>query len=282
MTRADTQEPPRDFAALRSLIGARAGSLPRRLMQVASYALENPEEIAFGTAASIAGAAGVQPSTLVRFSQTLGYEGFSDLQEVFRARLRDRMPSYDERLNQMRQHGLTANTCDLLLEGFTSAASRSVAALRQQADSASLERAVGILAKAQTIHLVGLRRSFPVTVYLAYAMSKLGVRNVLTDGIAGLGPEQSSFIEPHDAMLAISFAPYASETVALAKAARARGASIVSISDTVLSPIAEIADCWLEIAEDNFEGFRSLAATMALAMTLAVAVAEHRRENGAG
>ena len=63
---------PREFAALRALIGERAATLPRRLTQVATYALQNPDEIAFGTAASIAAHAGVQPSTLVRFSQALG------------------------------------------------------------------------------------------------------------------------------------------------------------------------------------------------------------------
>jgi DNA-binding MurR/RpiR family transcriptional regulator len=67
---------PRDFESLKALIVARAPSLPRRLSQVATYALEQPDEIAFGTVASIALVADVQPSTLVRFSQSLGYQGF--------------------------------------------------------------------------------------------------------------------------------------------------------------------------------------------------------------
>ena len=57
---------PREFSALRALIGERAATLPRRLTQVATYALDSPDEIAFSTAASIAADAGVQPSTLVR------------------------------------------------------------------------------------------------------------------------------------------------------------------------------------------------------------------------
>ncbi len=76
MSETDT---PRDFTALRSLIVDRAAALPRRLTQVATYALENPDEIAFGTVASIAQAADVQPSTLVRFAQSLGYQGFSEV-----------------------------------------------------------------------------------------------------------------------------------------------------------------------------------------------------------
>lgn len=267
---------PRTFAALKALIGARAAELPRRLTQVAAYALDNPDEIAFGTAASVAANAGVQPSTLVRFSQTLGYQGFSDLQDVFRSRLRDRVPSYDERLTQLREHGLSVSKVGLLLDGFAEAASRSLADLRTKSDPGAVEAAVDLLAAAETIHLVGLRRSFPITAYMAYAMGKLGIRNILVDGIAGLGAEQLSFISSRDALLAISYTPYASETVTLANAAKARGARIVSITDSVFSPIAPIADVWLEIVEANFEGFRSMAATMALAMTLTVAVAGKR------
>ena len=269
---------PRDFTALRALIVNRAQSLPRRLTQVASYALDNPDEIAFGTAAGVALRAGVQPSTLVRFSQALGYQGFSDLQDVFRSRLRERVPSYDERLAQLREHGLNASKARALLDGFAEAASRSVAGFQAKADPAAIERAVDILAEAETIYLAGLRRSFPITSYMAYAMGKLGIRNILVDGIAGLGAEQTSFISSVDAMVAISFTPYASETVSLTSAARTRGARIVSITDSVFSPIAPPADVWLEVVEANFEGFRSMAATMALAMTLTVAVAGRRGE----
>lgn len=271
---------PREFAALRALIVNRAQSLPRRLTQVASYALDNPDEIAFGTAAGVAQRAGVQPSTLVRFSQALGYQGFSDLQNVFRSRLRERVPSYDERLAQLREHGLNASKARALLDGFAEAALRSVADFQAKADPAAIERAVDILAGAQTIYLAGLRRSFPITSYMAYAMGKLGIRNILIDGIAGLGAEQTSFIAGADAMLSISFTPYASETVTLTTAAKARGAKIVSITDSVFSPIAPPADVWLEVVEANFEGFRSMAATLALAMTLTVAIAGRRAEKG--
>lgn len=271
---------PRDFAALRTLIGERAATLPRRLTQVATYALQNPDEIAFGTAASIATHAGVQPSTLVRFAQALGYQGFSDLQDVFRARLRDKVPSYDERLRQLRDHGLVASKAGLLLDGFADAAERSVADFRHKADPAALERAVTLLAAAETIYLVGFRRSFPVTAYMAYAMGKLGIRHILVDGIAGLGAEQTSFITARDAMLSVSFTPYSTETVSLTGAAKARGAHIVALTDSIFSPIAPGADVWLEVVEANFEGFRSMAATLALAMTLTVAIAT-RRSDGA-
>ncbi len=103
---------------MRALIAQRAEQLPKRLTQIAAYALENPDEVAFGTVASIAGHAAVQPSALVRFSRALGYQGFSELQEVFRSRLRERVLNYDERLAQMREHGIATSKSGLVLDGF--------------------------------------------------------------------------------------------------------------------------------------------------------------------
>ncbi len=267
---------PKDYQELRAAIARRAGELPRRLAQVAAYALEFPDEIAFGTVASIAVSAGVQPSALVRFSHALGYHGFTDLQDVFRSRLRERVLNYDERLAQMREHGLASSKSGLVLDGFLEASERSITSYREKLDHEALERAVEVLSEAEIIYLIGLRRSFPIASYLSYAMGKLGVRSILVDGVAGMGSEQAGFISGRDAALTISFAPYASETVALTLAAKTNGASIVSITDSVMSPVAAPADALIEIAEANFEGFRSLATTMAVAMTLAVAVAGRR------
>jgi DNA-binding MurR/RpiR family transcriptional regulator len=275
---ADTSEAPRDFAALKALIQTRSQSLPRRLAQVASFALDNPDEIAFGTAASIAQKAQVQPSTLVRLSQTLGYQGFSDLQQVFRSRLRERVLNYDERLQQLKAHAKGGSRAGIILDGFLDSAERSLTEARHSLDPDRIERAVELLAGAETIYLVGLRRSFPIAAYMAYAMGKLGIRNVLVDGIAGLGPEQLGFVTQRDALIAISFTPYASETVALAQSARAKAGRIISITDSAFSPIAPIADLWFEVVEANFEGFRSLAVTTALAMSLSVALAQKRAE----
>jgi DNA-binding MurR/RpiR family transcriptional regulator len=154
-----------------------------------------------------------------------------------------------------------------------------VAAFRAHADRAVLDRAVDLLARAETIYLIGLRRSFPITSYMSYAMGKLGVRNILVDAVAGMAAEQAGFISSKDAALSISFTPYASETVALTASARARGAKIVAVTDSVFSPIAAPADVMIEIGEANFEGFRSMATTMAVAMTLCVAVAARRGES---
>lgn len=272
----ETLSPPRDFAALKALIAERAASLPRRLTQIAAFALENPDEIAFGTVSAIAEQAGVQPSTLVRLSQALGYQGFSDMQEVFRSRLRDRILNYGERLEQLRQHAEETSKPNLIFQGFCQASARSIAALGEKLDPADLDRAVDQLARARTIYLIGLRRSFPISSYMAYALGKLGIRYELVDGLGGLGHEQTGFATAKDVAVAISFTPYASETVSLVKRMAERKVPVVAITDSPLSPLASIARVWFEVQEANFEGFRSMAATITLAISLTIATAERR------
>lgn len=275
MSEIDTAA-PRDFASLKAQIFERAASLPKRLSQIAAFALDHPDDIAFGTVASIADQAQVQPSSLVRFAQAMGYQGFSELQDVFRARLRERVLNYEERIAQLREHAHAASKAHILFEGFSDAAQKSLADLKEKIDPTLLDRAVAKLAAARTIYLVGLRRSFPIACYMAYAFGKLGVRHVLIDAIGGMSPEEMSFAEKEDAVLAVSFTPYSNETLSLASRAAQRKVPVIAITDSAFSPLARDAEIWFEVAEANFEGFRSLAASMALAMTLTVAVAEKR------
>ena len=268
--------PPRDFATLKALIAERAAEFPKRLTQIAGFALEHPDEIAFGTVSSIAEQAAVQPSALVRFAQAMGYQGFSDMQEVFRSRLRDRILNYGERLEQLRAHAQETSKPHVIFQGFCEASAKSIAALEEKLSPDDLDRAVDRLSAADTIYLIGLRRSFPIASYMAYAFGKLGVKAILVDAVGGLAAEQITFAGPRDAVLAISFTPYASETVTLARAAAERGVPVVSVTDSPFSPLAQMAGLWIEISEANFEGFRSMAATLTLAMTLTVAVAERR------
>ena len=269
--------PPRDFAGLRDLIVAHKDRLPKRLAQVAAFAVSNPDEVALGTAASLAEKVDVQPSTLVRFAKVLGYQGFSELQTVFRERLRGRLSSYDDRLRAVRSHTDPAAKSAQLLDGFCHAAERSVGALRGQVDPEAIEAAAERLAAAQTIYLIAQRRAFPVTAYLNYALGTLGIKSVLVGSAAGTEIETLSFATPRDAAIAVSFAPYAPATLAFVHEIAQRGVPLVAITDSPLSPIASPGTLWFEVVEGDYEGFRSLSATMTLAICLAVAVAEIRR-----
>ena len=273
---SDLTEPPDSFEALKGRLIEVEPHLPKRLRQAATYALEHPDEFALGTASAIARSADVQASTLVRFAQTLGFAGFSDLQEVFRSHLRNRWPDYSERLKALHEKARDSGDPTSLLNGFADSAAASIARLREGVERRDLDRAIGLLARAETIYCLGQRRSFSVAHYLTYALAQLGVQARLIDNVGGLGPEQFAGAGAGDALIAISFAPYSPFTLDFAKRARRSGVPTVVVTDSALSPLAGLADVRFEIVESDFGKFRSLAATFCLAMTLAVAVAEQR------
>jgi DNA-binding MurR/RpiR family transcriptional regulator len=268
---------PRDFESLRSIIIERKANMPKRLAQVAAFALGNPDEIAFGTTASIAAASDVQPSTLVRLAHHLGYEGFSDLQSIFRERLRDRTLTYEERLVTLEQASGEDEDANLL-SGFISAASQSVNRLAATVQTDTFTKAVDILAAAETIYLIAKRRSYPLTAHMTYAFSKLNIRHQIVASPNGVDPEMVQFATGKDAAIAASFSPYAADSLSQAEALADRGVPVVAITDSAFSPLAACATCWFEVAEADFAGFRSLSASMALTMAIPVAIAERRRK----
>lgn len=272
---------PQDFESLRGLIILRRDDLPRRLAQVAEFSLEHPDEVAFGTVAELAAMAGVQPSTLVRFAQSLGFSGFSDLQEIFRARLRERWPEYGERLMRLEARAQAGGTL-ALLDGFAEAAIASLARLREDANGGILDNAAEILAGARRIGLLGQRRVFPVASYLAYACAKLDIETQLFDNRGGLLAEEARFLTSADALLAISFTPYTPETIEITAEVAERGVPVVAITDSAFSPLTRSAKVWIEVVESDYGAFRSLSATMTVAIAIAVSAAEKRRAAARG
>jgi DNA-binding MurR/RpiR family transcriptional regulator len=272
---------PSDFDALKTRLIHLKPDLPKRLQQVAAFALDNPQEMALGTASSIAARAEVQASTLVRFAQAIGFGGFSELQAIFRSHLRNRWPDYPERMKALHARARDSGDPTHLLGGFADSAAASLTRLRETIARADLDRAIALLGPAQTVYLIGQRRAFSVAHYLAYALAQLSVRAMLVDNVGSLGAEQMANATKGDALIAISFAPYTPFTVEQTRKARARATPIVVITDSPLSPLAGLADVRFEIAESDFGSFRSLAATFCLAITLAVALAE-RRESSSG
>jgi DNA-binding MurR/RpiR family transcriptional regulator len=277
MPQEPLESPPQEFSKLRDLIVEARKRMPKRLAQVAAYTIEFPDDIAFGTVSRISEQAAVQPSTLVRFAKALGYQGFSQLQSVFQQRLRDRPNNYEARLQAFDAHASGRSPAMALVEGLSQAAIGSIEKFRERIKLDALDEAAKILAGAETIYLIGIRRSYPITSYLSYALGTLGIRTVLIGSPNGVDRELLSFAGPRDAALAVSFTPYAPTTVEYTRQIAAQKAPLVSITDSPFSPLVFNARVWFEIVENDFEGFRSLAATMTLAAALAVAVAEQRR-----
>lgn len=252
---------------LRARILQVAGTLPKRLQQVARYVLNNPEKIAVSTVAELAEEADVAPSAFMRFCQALGFSGFSSMQKLFRDAYALRWPDYATRLERLRS--LSGGPAQLLGD-FIDAGRQSLATLAETVDMAALDRSVDLLRKANTIHVVGLRRSFPAASYLAYVLEKMTMPVMLHSALGGLSHAQA--IRFGDAVIAITFLPYSDETAELAHYAAGRRVPVVGITDGVESPIATVSREILLVREIDVGSFRPLTATLSLATTLAVAV----------
>ena len=246
--------------------------LPRRLRQCADYIAANIDRIAVSTVAELAAGADVPPSALMRFCQILGFSGFSEMQKLFREAYSPGWPDYSTRLKNLKEGG--AGSPSALLAEFVEAGRLSLEALAKSADEAALQQAVAVLSAAQTVHIIGLRRAFPVACYLAYVFEKMAVPAMLHDSVGKL--DHRFALRSGDAVLAITFAPYSEETIALAQDAKTRGLPVVALTDRMTSPLARLSDCILTVPEVDFGAFRSLSATIAMAIALAVAIGSAR------
>ena len=266
------QATPTTVDEFQARLAAISGDLPRRLRQCADFIAANTDRIAVSTVAELAAGADVPPSALMRFCQILGFSGFSEMQRMFRDAYSPGWPDYSTRLKNLKAEG-TGSPSALLAE-FIEAGRSSLEALAKMADEAALARSVDLLAAAQTVQVVGLRRAFPVATYLAYVFEKMSVPAMLHDGVGKL--DHRFALRPGDAMLAITFAPYSEETLALAHDAKLRGLPVVALTDRLTSPLARLSDAVLTVEEVDFGAFRSLSATIAMAISLAVAVGSAR------
>lgn len=277
---------PETFDGLKALIVDHYQDLRGQLKRIAEYTIENPNEIALKTVSAVADEIGVQPSSMVRFAKNFGYDGFSDLQQIFRSRLMAASPSYAERIQSFRQRRAgseAADHPDQVLSDFVDQGMAALDLLRSQMPVGRIEKAVEVLANAKDIYVLAQRRSFPVAFYMSYALSRLDRRCILIDGVGGLLSQQASLATPEDAIVAISFRPYAPSVVEMVVERSADNVPVVAITDSALSPVALTASVAFEIQEHEDSGFRTLGAPMCLAQTLVVSLGHQlaAQSNGA-
>jgi DNA-binding MurR/RpiR family transcriptional regulator len=267
--------PPRSAEELRAAILQRYEGLSKRLQQIARYVLDEPNEVALETLAVIADRSGVQPSAIVRFAKSFGFDGASQMQRLFRDGLLSGNAAlgYSERVRQFSQavaSKATGGPAEILSE-FIEGTTLALRNLEQTVSEKDLSAVVRLIADADTIYVVGFRRAFPVASYLAYSLQQAGKRIIFVDGVAALQRQQVRAITASDLLIAVSFAPYAEETVQVVEGATERRAKIVAISDSLVSPVSKPADVVLQVREQEIRKFRSLAATICLAQALVIA-----------
>lgn len=257
-------------------VRARYDELSKRLQQVARYVLDNTNSVAFDTVAVIAKEANVPPSTLIRFANAFNFSGFNEMKQLFRMNLVEETASYTDRARLFREMDGDQELSDdpaQILKEFAHSNAQALQQMAARTPAEDMEKAVSLLAGAQNVYIIGLRRSFSVATYLSYALSHLECRPVLIDGLGGMFKEQISRISENDVVISISFTPYASETVMVSEKAAQAGAKQIVITDSQISPLASFSDVCFVIKEAQVDAFRSQSATLCLAQSLTVALA---------
>lgn len=268
-------EPPRDYEEFIRLVHDRYDGMSKTYQKISVYLTQSPNDVAVLSVNAIADRCGIHASSFVRFAQSLGYEGFKDLQGLFQRRLSTAAPGFEARKNALETE-LGART-DRSEAGFLrDLVVRDIASLQDilaQISGEDLATAVDLLEKSETIYLIGQLRSAPVVELLRYILTMLGKRCVLLDPSGGLATYMARVMKDTDLLFAVSFRFYATEVVNVVEDAAARGIPIVAISDSTLSPLAKSANVLFPVPEHEYTFSRSLAAPMCLAQALTVALA---------
>ena len=269
---------PESYEELRAVLSSGSTRLPRKMRQVATFLWQHPTVVALETATNIAQRADVRPSTLVRFAQTFGYSGFSELQEVFKIYLRG---GWKETRGSASESGIPRGEGAMLVDGFVKSSAASLALVQSRLDIAAFEEIARSLANAAIIYIVGSKRAFAASTYMSLALSKLGIRNIALENVGSAAFEHLHCATPDDALLALSFTPYNSITPELVASAGQRGVPVLSITDSAFSPLVPLSGAYVEVVEEDFSGFKSVAATLAVAMALVLRVAQLREGDDA-
>src|SRR6266545_2582292 len=260
--RVGTQALPRrasDLPGLGQVLAARFPGLGPRLRQAARYLLDHPEDVALLSMRQAASAARVHPATMVRLARALGFAGYPAIRSLFVQHLRRRPSSYASKAAALHARNVHASF-ELNAPG------------RLRACAEALEA-------ARIVYVIGLRSCFPLAFFFHYVYRLFRENAVLLDGQAGTFPDGLRGMRSRDVLFAISLSPYSGDTVRAVEFARRRGATVVALTDSQLSPLARRTRLSLLFTAETPSFFHSVTAAMAMVETLlALLVARGGRE----
>lgn len=247
-------------------------TLSKGQKQLAAYITENYDRAAFITASKMGRIVGVSESTVVRFAYALGYDGYPELQKSLQELIRNKLTS----VQRIQLTGdLQPN--DVLRSVLKSDVS-NIRATIDSIDNASFNTAINALLEAKKVYIVGLMSAAPLAQFLAYYLGFVMDNVVTVSGAMGNIYEDIFRIGSEDVCIGISFPRYSNRTIDALDFARSKGATIIAITDSVSSPIAEKAEHAL-IARSDMAGFAdSLVAPLSLINAIIVACSLRRRE----
>lgn len=272
-----TMSTPKTFNELVQHMQTIYNDLSPQFQLGARYLLEHPKEIATLSARQLARRAHVQPSTLVRLAQRLGYSGWTELktlctQDYFNVR----PGGYADRASSLAAHTPISKTA---WEDTITQYSANLQSL-ESANHEAIDKAVDQLAKARRIVVAGFRSSYAPAFSLYYLCNLFRSDVYLLHNIGGVTALDVHRLNSDDTVVVISFYPYSRESLSVAEAARSTGCNLIALCDSPVAPIALNATATLIFPTTGTSFFPSTVATHALVETLARLLLVHDREAG--
>ncbi len=234
---------------------------------VAHYIMEHTEEAAFNTAARIGSILNISESTVVRFATAAGYKGFPDLQKAL-------LEIVKNRLMGVNKLDITKNDSqsDIINYVMKNDADNIIATMNEL-DTDSFNLAADIISGAEKVYVTGTRSCAPLAELLGYYL-RMVVKDVII--VTSLSPseifEQMINMSSRDVLIGISFPRYSARTLKAMEFANDRNAGVISITDTIYSPMNLYSSCNLLARSGMTSVTDSLAAAMSLINALVVAL----------
>lgn len=235
---------------------------------IASYISDHYEQAVFMTAAKLGETVGVSESTVVRFATGLGYDGYPEFQKALESWVTDK-------LNTVQKIGAKYgnSTQSEILHSVLNADIEKIQDTLVNLDAAAFEAAVDIILKAKTIYLVGVRSCEPLADFLHFYLNMIRGNVVLvkTTSVTEMF-EQMIRIGERDAIIGISFPRYSMRTLKAMEFANDRNAKVITITDSIHSPMNLYSSCNLLARSDMVSIVDSLVAPLSVINALVVAL----------
>ncbi len=253
---------------LLSHINTEMANFSKGQKRIANYLVRHYDKAAFMTASRLGETVGVSESTVVRFATELGMDGYPQLQRMLQELIRNRLTA----VQRMEVTGEQIGRDDVLNKVLT----LDIEKIRRTLDEVSpkqFSQAVKAISQAKRIYILGVRSSASLAGFMGFYFNHIfdNVR-VINTVSAGELFEQMIHIGEGDVFVGISFPRYSQRTLKAARYARSSGATVVAITDSPMSPLAEFADNLLVARSDMASFVDSLVAPLSLINAIIVAV----------
>jgi DNA-binding MurR/RpiR family transcriptional regulator len=238
------------------IISARLDSMSEADREIGRFIVEHPERMLQLSSAALAVETGRSQSSVVKFSQKMGYGGYQELKlAVNKAQAQEWQVPPGWIHGSIEASDGYATIRQKLISSKILSIQETVAVNSEE----TIDRVVDALAEARRIHLAGVGASSLVARDFSYKLLKLG-RMVLLDSDSHVQIANAATLEPDDVLFAISYSGSSLETLRVAERARAQGAKVISVTGLQQNPLAEVANLHLFTVADE-ERVRSSAMT---------------------